>query len=144
MGEAGDEEAENPYNARMAKFYKHQTPRGIAMAKMFRRLCNHPKQDANAIVVYFGDYSVVRLAAFQQDHCKDTFTQWQKHHLNRDCTEQGSSCRRLNKTTFVVLRGYAATFFVSGGQHVSLTSTGCVQTTSKPSVPRWNVRKKAR
>ena len=64
MGEAGDEEAENPDNAGTAKFYKPQTPRCTAMAKMFRRFCDLPKRDANAIVLYFGVYSIVRLAAF--------------------------------------------------------------------------------
>lgn len=88
MGEAGEEEAEDPDNAGKGKFYKPQTPRGKAMAKMFRRFCDLPKRDANAIVVYFGVYSAVRLAAFHQDHWKDTFTQWQKRHPNRDGSER--------------------------------------------------------
>jgi hypothetical protein len=57
-------------------------PRGKAMAKMFCRFCNLTEQDANAIVVYFGVYSVAYLAKFQQDHWKDTFAQWQKRHPN--------------------------------------------------------------
>jgi hypothetical protein len=52
------------------------------MAKMFRRFCNLAKQDVNAIVVYFGVYSIARLGAFHQDHWKDTFAKWQKRHLN--------------------------------------------------------------
>jgi hypothetical protein len=55
---------------------------------MFRRLCNLAKRDANTIVVYFGVGSVKRFAAFQQDHWKDTFSQWQKCHPNRDGTER--------------------------------------------------------
>jgi len=52
------------------------------MAKMFRRFCDLTKHDAIAIVVYFRVYSVKHLAAFQQDHWKDTFAQWQKRHPN--------------------------------------------------------------
>jgi hypothetical protein len=57
------------------------------MAKMFCQFCDLPKQDANAIVVYFGMYSITHLAIFQDDHWKDTFAQWQKRHPNRDSTE---------------------------------------------------------
>ena len=88
MGEARVEEAEDPDNAGTAKFYKPQTPSGIAMAKMFDHFCDLPKRDANAIMVNFGVYSIARLAAFQQDHWKDTFAQWQKHHPNQDGTER--------------------------------------------------------
>jgi len=65
-----------------------QTPNGKAMAKMFRLFCNLAEQDANAIVVYYDVYSVACLAAFHQDHWKDTFSQWQKHHLNQDHSER--------------------------------------------------------
>jgi len=88
MEDAKEEDHEDLDNAGMAKFYKPHTPHGKAMAKMFRRFCDLPKRDANAIVVYFGVYSVARLAAFQEDHWKDTFAQWQKCHPNRDSTEQ--------------------------------------------------------
>jgi hypothetical protein len=88
MEDAEEEDHEDPDNAGMAKFYKPQTPRGQAMAKMFRHFCDLRKQDANTIGVYFGVYSVTRLAAFQEDHWKDTFAQWQKRHPNRDSTEQ--------------------------------------------------------
>ena len=86
-----DDEAdqpEDPERAGTGKYYKPQTPNGKAMAKMFHRFCDLAKRDANAIVVYFGVYSVARLAAFQEDHWKDTFTQWQKRHPNRDGTER--------------------------------------------------------
>jgi hypothetical protein len=39
-------------------------------------------------VDYFGVYSEGRLAEFLHDHWKDTFTQWQKRHPNRDGTER--------------------------------------------------------
>ena len=65
----------DPNNAGMGKFYKPQTPNGKAMAKMIRHFCDLAEQDASAIVVYFGMYSVARLAAFHQDHKKDTFAQ---------------------------------------------------------------------
>ena len=58
------------------------------MAKMFCRFCNLAVKDANAIVVYFGVYSVAHLGAFYQDHWKDTFAQWQKRHPNQDGTER--------------------------------------------------------
>jgi hypothetical protein len=87
MEEADGDQPEDPDNAGTGKFYKPQTPNGKAMAKMFHRFCDLTKRDANAIVVYFGVYSVARLATFQQDHWKDTFTQWQKCHPNQDCTE---------------------------------------------------------
>jgi hypothetical protein len=58
------------------------------MAKMFRRFCDLPAKDAGAIVVYFGVSNVERLAAFKQDHWKDTFAQWQKRHPNRDGSER--------------------------------------------------------
>ena len=86
--EDAENEAEDPDNAGTGKFYRPQTPRGKNMAKMFRHFCDLPKRDANAIVVYFGVYSVARLAAFQQDHWKDTFAQWQKRHPNQDGTER--------------------------------------------------------
>jgi len=87
MGEANEDQPEDPDNVGTDKFYKPQTPRGKAMAKVFCRFCDLAEQDADAIVVYFGVYSVARLAAFQQDHWKDTFAQWQKRHPNRDSTE---------------------------------------------------------
>ena len=68
MGEADEDQPENSDNAGAGKFYKPQTPREKAMAKMFRRFCDLTKQDANAIVVYFGVYSVAHLAVFQQHH----------------------------------------------------------------------------
>ena len=111
------------------------------MAKMFRRFCDLPKHDANAIVVYFGVYSVARLAAFQQDHWKDTFAQWQKRHPNRDGTERAMV---LPPPQLVVLRGLAATFYGSSGPQGSLESTDCARITSSPSVPRWNVRRRGR
>ena len=58
------------------------------MVKMFRRFCNLTDCDANAIVMYFNVYSKAHLAEFLHDHWKDTFTQWQKHHPNRDGTER--------------------------------------------------------
>jgi hypothetical protein len=54
---------------------------------MFRRFGDLAEQDANAIVVYLGIYSIARLGAFHQDHWKDTFAQSQKRHPNRDGTE---------------------------------------------------------
>ena len=66
MGEAEDGLPEDPDNAGTGKFYKPQTPNGKAMAKMFCRFCDLAEQDACAIVVYFGVYSVPRLAAFHQ------------------------------------------------------------------------------
>jgi hypothetical protein len=57
------------------------------MVKMFRRFCDLTDRNASAIVVYFGVYSEGRLAEFLHDHWKDTFTQWQKCHPNRDGTE---------------------------------------------------------
>jgi hypothetical protein len=73
MEEAEEGKPEDPDNAGTGKFYKPQTPRGKAMAKMFCRFCDLAKHDANTIVVYFGVYNVNCLAAFQQDHWKDTF-----------------------------------------------------------------------
>ena len=72
MGEADRGKPEDPDNAGTGKFYSPQTLRGKNMAKMLRQFCNLPKHDANAIIVYFGVYSVACLAAFQQDW-KDTF-----------------------------------------------------------------------
>ncbi|KAL3786440.1 hypothetical protein HJC23_011021 [Cyclotella cryptica] len=83
-----DDLTEDPEQARTGKFYVPQTPNGKAMAMMFRRFCDLAKWDANAIVVYFGIYSAPCLAAFQEDHWKDTFAQWQKRHPNRDGTER--------------------------------------------------------
>ena len=82
MDEADRGEPEDPDNAGTGKFYSPQTSGGKNMAKMFRRFCDLPKCDANAIVVYFGVYSVARLTMFQKDHWKDTFAQWQKRHPN--------------------------------------------------------------
>ena len=75
MGEADEDEPEDPDKAGTGKFYVPQTARCKSMVKMFCQFCDLPKQDANAIIVYFGVYSVTRLAAFQQDHWKDTFAQ---------------------------------------------------------------------
>ena len=83
-----DAQPEDPEHAGTGKFYKAQTPNGKAMVKMFRRFCDLSDQDANAIVVYFGVYCEKRLAEFSHDHWKDTFTQWQKRHPNRDGTER--------------------------------------------------------
>ena len=88
MEDADTEPVEDPENAGTLKYYTPQTPNGKIMAKMFRRFCDLPMKDANAIVVYFGVCTVKRLAAFKQDHWKDTFTQWQKRHPNRDGTER--------------------------------------------------------
>ena len=88
MGEAEDEQPEDPDSDGTGKFYKPQTPHGKAMVKMFRCFCDLAKRDASAIVVYFGIYSVARLSAFNQDHWKDTFAQWQKCHPNQDGTER--------------------------------------------------------
>jgi hypothetical protein len=82
MGEADEDEPEDPDKAGMGKFYAPQTPRGKSMVKMFHRFCDLPKRDANTIIVYFGMYSVARLAAFPQDHWKDAIAQWQKRHPN--------------------------------------------------------------
>jgi len=87
MGEAEDKQPEDPDNAGTGKLYKPQTPHGKAKAKMFRCFCDLAKQDANAIAVYFGMYSIARLSAFHQDHWKDTFANWQKRHPNQDSTE---------------------------------------------------------
>jgi hypothetical protein len=87
MEDADEDPVEDPENVGTGKYYEPQTPNGKAMAKMFRWFCNLPAKDANTIVVYFGVYSVELLAAFQQDHWKDTFTQWQKQYLNRDGSE---------------------------------------------------------
>jgi len=81
-------QSEDPENAGTGKFYMAQTPNGKAMVKMFKRFCDPPDQDASAIVVYFGVYSEGCLAEFLHDHWKDNFTQWQKHHPNRDGTER--------------------------------------------------------
>jgi hypothetical protein len=88
MEDADEDPVEDPENVGTGKYYEPQTPNGKAMAKMFRRFCDLPAKDANAIVVYFGVYSVERLTAFQQDHWKDTFTKWKKWHPNRDGLEQ--------------------------------------------------------
>jgi hypothetical protein len=88
MEDAGAVLVEDPENAGTRKYYTPQTPSGKIMARMFRRFCDLPKKDAHAIVVYFGVCSVKRLAAFQQDHWKDTFVQWQKRHPNRDGSER--------------------------------------------------------
>ena len=88
MEDEDGEPIEDPEDAGTLKYYTPQTPNGKIMAKMFRRFCDLPKKDANAIVVYFGVCTVKRLAAFQQDHWKDTFIQWQKRHPNRDGTER--------------------------------------------------------
>jgi hypothetical protein len=64
------------------KYYIPQTPKGKEMARMFCQFCDLPIKDANTIVVYFGICNVERLAAFRQDHWKDTFAQWQKRHPN--------------------------------------------------------------
>jgi hypothetical protein len=79
---------EDPENAGTLKYYKPQTPNGKIMVKMFCRFCDLTMKDANAIVIYFGVCAVKHLAAFQQDHWKDTFIQWQKRHPNRDVTER--------------------------------------------------------
>jgi hypothetical protein len=55
---------------------------------VFSRFCDLTEQDANAIVVYFGIYSIARLGAFHKDHWKDTFAQWQKRLPNGDGTER--------------------------------------------------------
>jgi hypothetical protein len=141
MGEADEDEPEDPDNVGTGKFYAPQTPRGKSTVKMFRWFCDLPKQDANAIVVYFGMYSVARLAAFQQDLWKDTFA----HATQIEMVQSVRwSCRRPSMIIFVVLRGFAATLYGSSGPQDSLTSIGCAHDTSSPSVPRWNVRKKAR
>jgi hypothetical protein len=57
------------------------------MAKMFTHFYILLQRDANAIVVYFGVSSQSKLADFQHKHWNDTFTHWQKCHLNRDGTE---------------------------------------------------------
>ena len=88
MEDADAEPAEDPENAGTLKYFTPQTPNGKIMAKMFRRFCDLPKKDANAIVVYFGVCTVKRLATLQEDHWKDTFVQWQKRHPNRDGTER--------------------------------------------------------
>jgi hypothetical protein len=62
MVEAEAELPEDPNNAGMGKFYKPQTPHGKAIVKMFHHFCDIAKRDANAIVVYFGVYSVAHLA----------------------------------------------------------------------------------
>ncbi len=82
MEDMDGDPVEDPENAGTGKYYVPQTPKGKAMAKMFCRFCDLPAKDANAIVVYFGICTVEHLAAFQEDHWKDTFTQWQKQHLN--------------------------------------------------------------
>ena len=87
MGEANNEQPKDPDNTGMGKFYKPQTLHCKAMAKMFCHFCDLAERDANAIVVYFGIYSIACLGAFHQDHWKDTFAQWQKRLLNREGTE---------------------------------------------------------
>ncbi len=88
MEDADKDPVEDPENAGTGKYYVPQTPKGKEMAKMFRRFCDLPAKDAGAIVVYFGVSNVERLAAFKQDHWKDTFSQWQKRHPNRDGSER--------------------------------------------------------
>jgi hypothetical protein len=86
MEDADEDPVKDPENTGTGKYYVPQTPKGKEMVKMFRRFCDLPAKDAGAIVVYFGVYNVEQLAAFKQDHWKDTFAQWQKWHPNRDGT----------------------------------------------------------
>jgi hypothetical protein len=88
MRGANENPVEDPENVGTGKHYEPQTPNGKAMAKMSRPFCDLLAMDMNTIVVYFGVYNIKCLAAFQQDHWKDTFTQWQKRHPNRDGSEQ--------------------------------------------------------
>ena len=76
------DQPDDPERVGTSKYYKPQTPNGKTMVKMFHHFCDLAQRDANAIVIYFGIYSVARLATFQEDHWKDTFTQWQKRHPN--------------------------------------------------------------
>jgi hypothetical protein len=79
-----DGQPEDPENAGNGKFYKAQTPNGKKMVKMFQRSCDLSDCDPNVIVMYFSVYSKARFAEFLHDHWKDTFTQWQERHPNRD------------------------------------------------------------
>jgi len=78
---------EDPENVGTGKFYKALTPNGKVMVKMFTKFSDLTDHNASTIVVYFGIYSEGRLAEFLHDHRKDTFTQWQKPHPNREGTE---------------------------------------------------------
>jgi hypothetical protein len=142
MEDADAEPVEDPENAGTLKYYTPQTPNGKIMAKMFRRFCDLPKKDAHAIVVYFGVCTVKRLAAFQQDHWKDTFVQWKKRHPNRDGSERAMVLLppqqdRIRCAAWVchhsIRLNWPPTLLTSSGYDLSISS---------PSVPRWSVRKK--
>jgi hypothetical protein len=114
-----DGKPEDPENAGNGKFYRAQTPNGKKMVKMFRRFCDLTDRDANVIVMYFGVYSKARLAEFLHDHWKDTFTQWQKRHPNRDGTEWAMVLSPPSRTTYVVPHGPVNIGAVSHGQSAS-------------------------
>ena len=75
---AEEPEDEDPTVGHAGKEYTPRTTKGREMAQMFRDFCGLPRSHANAIVVYFGVYTMDILAEFREEHWKDTFTNWQK------------------------------------------------------------------
>ncbi len=53
MEDADNNPIKDPKNVGTGKYYKPQTPKGKAMAKMFRRFCDLPTKDTNTILIYF-------------------------------------------------------------------------------------------
>ena len=85
---AEEPEDEDPTVGHAGKEYTPRTTKGREMAQMFRDFCGLPRSHANAIVVYFGVYTMDILAEFREEHWKDTFTNWQKRHPCPDGTER--------------------------------------------------------
>ncbi len=72
---------EDPVSGQTGKEYVPKTKKGKEIARMFMNFCRLSKSSANTIVVYFGVSTMDKLADFPEEHWKDTFVQWQKHHI---------------------------------------------------------------
>ena len=57
-------EDDDPTVGHERKEYTPQTTKGREMTQMFRNFCDLPQSHANAIVVYFGVYTMDILAEF--------------------------------------------------------------------------------
>jgi len=71
-----DDLLEDPEHERPGKYYLSKTQNSKVVAKILVHFCKLLQLDANAIVVYFYVSSQKKLADFQNEHWKDTFTQW--------------------------------------------------------------------
>ena len=75
-------------SGQIGKAYVPKTEKGKEMARMLVSFCCLSKSSANTIVVYFGVSTMDTLADFCEEHWKDTFIQWQKHHTCPDGLER--------------------------------------------------------